>query len=130
MRLKQNLLTCVYSMVLIMKYRNIKTTLDGIKFDSRKEAKRYNELKLMERCGLIKNLELQKPFELQPTFRKHNKTYRAIKYIADFVYYDVEKEQIVVEDVKSPATAKDKVYIIKKKMFIYKYEDYEFREII
>ena len=117
-------------MVLIMKYKNIKTTLDGIKFDSRKEAKRYNELKLMERCGLIKNLELQKPYELQPSFKKHNKTYRAIKYIADFVYYDVEREQIVVEDVKSPATAKDKAYIIKKKMFIYKYDDYEFREII
>lgn len=109
-----------------MKYKNIKTTLDGIKFDSRKEAKRYNELKLMERCGLIKNLELQKPYELQPSFKKHNKTYRAIKYIADFVYYDVEREQIVVEDTKGYRTD---VYKIKKKLFEYKYPELELREL-
>lgn len=116
----------IYSMVLIMKYKNIKTTSNGIKFDSRKEAKRYNELKLMERCGLIKDLELQKSYELQPTFKKHNKTYRAIKYIADFVYYDIEKEQIVVEDTKGFRT---EVYKIKKKLFEYKYPELELREL-
>lgn len=113
-----------------MKYKNIKVTVDNHKFDSKKESRRYIELKLMERCGLIKNLELQKSFELQPKFKKNNKTYRAINYIADFVYWDTEKEQIVVEDVKSPATAKDKTYIIKKKLFMYKYDDYYFREVI
>lgn len=112
------------------KYKNKKVIIDGISFDSEKEGKRYLELKSMQQFGLIKDLELQKVYELQPSFKKHNKTYRAIKYIADFVYYDVEREQTIVEDVKSPATAKDKAYIIKKKMFIYKYDDYEFREII
>jgi len=109
-----------------MKYKNIKVTVDGIKFDSRKEARRYTELKMMERCGLIQNLELQKPFELQPTFRKKGKTYRAIKYIADFVYYDKQREQIVIEDTKGFRT---EVYKIKKKLFEYKYPDYELREL-
>lgn len=109
-----------------MKYKNIKVTVDGIKFDSRKEARRYTELKMMERCGLIQNLELQKPFELQPTFKKRGKTYRSIKYIADFVYYDKQREQIVVEDTKGFRT---EVYKIKKKMFEYKYEDLELREV-
>lgn len=109
-----------------MKYKNIKVTVDNHKFDSKKESRRYIELKLMERCGLIKNLELQKSFELQPKFKKNNKTYRAINYIADFVYYDIEKEQIVIEDVKGFRTD---VYKIKKKLFEYKYPDYELREL-
>lgn len=111
---------------MVNKYKNIKAVISGIKFDSRKEGKRYTELKMMERCGLIKNLELQKPFELQPSFRKHNKTYRAIKYIVDFSYYDVEREQIVVEDTKG---FKTDVYKLKKKLFEYKYPDLELREL-
>lgn len=111
---------------MVNKYKNIKAVIGEIKFDSKKERKRYTELKTMERCGLIKNLELQKPFELQPSFRKHNKTYRAIKYIADFSYYDVEREQIVVEDTKG---FKTDVYKLKKKLFEYKYPDLELREL-
>lgn len=108
------------------KYKNKKVVVDGITFDSRKEAKRYSELKFMERCGLIKDLELQKPYELQPKFRKNNKTYQKITYIADFTYYDIEREQIVVEDVKGYKTD---VYKLKKKLFEYKYLELELREV-
>lgn len=108
------------------KYKNKKVVVNGITFDSRKESKRYSELKFMERCGLIKNLELQKSYELQPKFRKNNKAYQKITYIADFTYYDVEREQIVVEDVKGYKTD---VYKLKKKLFEYKYPELEVKEI-
>lgn len=109
--------------ILISKYRNKKIVYDSITFDSIKECNRYKELKLMEKAGCIKELQLQKEFELQPTFSLNNQKIRAIKYICDFYYYDNEKQQYVVEDVKSEAT-KTQVYKIKKKMmqYIYKIE--------
>lgn len=100
-----------------VKYGNKKTELDGITFDSRKEARRYAELKLLEMAGEISDLELQKPFILQPGFVHEGKKIQPIKYIADFCYKD--HGETVVEDVKSPATRKDKVYQLKKKMMLY-----------
>lgn len=108
------------------KYKNKKVIIDGISFDSEKEGKRYLELKSMQQFGLIKDLELQKVYELQPSFRKNNKTYRKITYKADFSYLDIEREQIVVEDVKG---FKTEVYKIKKKMFEYKYPELTLKEI-
>lgn len=103
------------------KYNARKTIADGIKFDSRKEAKRYVELKEMERKGLIKGLQLQVPFELVPSFTiiidGKKKKRRNMKYIADFVYY--ENNEKVVEDVKGRKTD---VYKLKKKIFEYKYK--------
>ncbi len=98
------------------KYGNIKTyTTDGKAFDSRKEAHRYGELKLMERAGLIKDLHTQVKFELIPK----QKGERACAYVADFVYTDCETGQKVVEDVKSAATKKKESYIIKRKLMLY-----------
>jgi len=111
------------------KYRNKKIIIDGIEFHSTKEGKRYMELKLLERAGLIRELELQPAFLLLPGFKKNGITYRKTMYIGDFKYFDVEQDKYIVEDVKSPATAKDKVYRIKKKMFEYKYEDLEIKEV-
>ena len=111
------------------KYRNKKVTVDGIDFDSIKESVRYKQLKLLERAGLIKDLKLQTKFELQPAFKKNNKIIRAITYKADFDYLTKDGRHIL-EDVKSPATAKDKTYILKKKMLLYKYQNIEFKEII
>ena len=108
------------------KYHNKKETIDGITFDSKKEAKRYQQLKLLEQAGLIKNLELQKEFPLQPSFKKNGKTYRKISYIADFFYYDNKLKQFVVEDTKGFRTD---VYKIKKKMFEYKYRSFELTEL-
>lgn len=103
------------------KYNSRKTTVDGITFDSKKEARRYLVLKKMEQDGEIKNLRLQVPVELVPSFEividgKKRKR-RPITYVADFVYYrDDEK---VIEDVKGLRTP---VYNIKKKLFEYKFK--------
>jgi len=109
-----------------MKYRNKKTVIEGIKFDSKLESKRYQELKILERQGIIKNLQLQPTFELLPTFKKANKTYRKTTYIADFSYWDNEQGKYIVEDVKGFRTD---VYKLKKKLFEYKYKDFKITEI-
>ena len=110
-----------------MKYLSKKTTIDGITFDSKKEGLHYVELKKLKKQGKISNLELQPPFLLQEGFKRDGKKYRPITYIADFKY--IENGKVIVEDVKSSFTAKDKVYKIKKKLLLYKYEGFEFREI-
>lgn len=110
-----------------MKYLSKKTVIDGITFDSKKESKRYIELKRRQELGEISSLELQPPFLLQEGFKRDGKKYRPITYIADFKYN--ENGKVIVEDVKSSFTAKDKVYKIKKKLLLYKYEGFEFKEI-
>ena len=113
------------------KYGAKKTILHGIKYDSKKESNRGWELELCERQNLIKELERQKHFELQPSFIDNmGGVHRKIEYICDFYYFDNELGCYVAEDVKSPATAKDKTYIIKKKLFMYKYPNIRFKEII
>lgn len=82
------------------KYRNKKTIIDGIQFDSKKEAKVYQQYKLLERAGEIKDLKLQPRYELQPSFKKNGKTYRRIDYFADLSYFDVKNDKLVVCDVK------------------------------
>lgn len=108
------------------KYKNKKTIVDGIPFDSLKEARRYQELKLLVRGGAIKNLELQPVFELIPSQVYQGKTMRKVSYIADFMYKDIKRGITVVEDVKG---FKTDVYKIKMKLFLYKYPDYEFKEV-
>lgn len=106
------------------KYHNLKTTIDGIKFDSKREAERYAELKLMEKAKLISNLKLQPKFLLQGTFRYKDKTEKSITYIADFMYID-SSGNTVVEDVKGVET---KEFKVKRKMFLYHYGDrYDYR---
>ena len=96
------------------KYHNQKTIIDGIYFDSKKEAIRYQELKLLERCGEIENLQLQQPFVLIPK----SKYGRAIKYIADFTYTDKQKGEWIVEDTKG---IKTDVYRLKKRLMAEKF---------
>ena len=108
------------------KYGNKKVIIDGIKFDSKLEGSRYRELKLMEKAKIIKDLKLQVPFELIPSYKKNGKTIKATKYIADFVYYDNEKKQQVIEDTKGMKT---EIYKLKKKIFEYKYPELEIVEI-
>ncbi len=107
------------------KYNNKKTEIAGIIFDSKKEAKRYCELKLLLKAKKIKNLTLQPAFRLQPKFKKNGATTREIRYVADFMYTD-ENGKIVVEDVKGMKTD---VYKIKKKMFDYNFPEYELIEV-
>lgn len=107
------------------KYKNKKTELDGITFDSKREAERYAELKLLEKAGEISHLELQPEVILQDKFVYKGKTVRAIKYKADFAYFDKVSGKAVIEDVKGMET---ETFKLKKKLFLKKYGDaYEFR---
>ena len=96
------------------KYNAKKTVVDGIEFDSAKEAKRYAKLRDMERAGEIQGLCLQFPFELVPSFECDGVKYRGMRYVADFVYY--RNGKVVVEDCKGVKTAE---YKLKKKLMAY-----------
>jgi hypothetical protein len=113
------------------KYRNKKTIVDGIVFDSRKEANRYKELVLLQKVGEISHLELQKEYELVPAQYANVPQYgkngnrikdkrvcleKAVKYKADFVYE--ENGKTIVEDTKGMKT---KDYIIKRKLMLYQH---------
>lgn len=115
------------------KYHNKKYTYLGIKFDSLKECRRYSELRLLEQSGKIKDLELQKAYELIPAqYDESTEVYtkglhkgepkpgrlleRAVVYRADFVYTDCETGKQVVEDTKGMRTPE---YILKRKMMLY-----------
>ena len=111
------------------KFFSKKVVVEGITFDSKKEGNIYLELKEKEKKGIIKDLELQKEYILQDKFKLNNKTRRAIMYKSDFTYKTTEDDKLHVVDVKSPYTAKDKVYRMKKKMFEYRY-GIELEEII
>lgn len=117
----------------MQKYKNKKYEYDGIIFDSRKEGRRYAELKVMQKAGIIHDLQLQVKFVLIPTqyeessevYTKGNKKgqkkrgkllEKECSYIADFVYY--ENGQQIVEDAKGLRT---EVYKIKKKLILERY---------
>jgi len=87
------------------KYKAVKTEVDGIVFDSKREAARYMELRLLERAGEIKNLELQPAFKCRIDGKK------ICTYKADFRYFTAK--ECVVEDVKGVKTP---VYRLKKKL--------------
>lgn len=97
------------------KYHAEKDRRGDIQFDSRREARRYDELLLMEQSGLIADLRLQVKYELIPTQKKPDgKTERGVSYIADFVYEQDGKT--VVEDAKGHRTPE---YVIKRKLMLY-----------
>lgn len=92
------------------KYRNTPTVIDGIRFDSQAEGRRYSQLKLLEKAGEIKNIELQPKFPMEVNGKKVG------RYTADFAYHDRATGKQVVEDVKSPSTAKGEAYRLRKKL--------------
>lgn len=98
------------------KYHAKKTCVDGITFDSRKEADRYLVLKGMEEDGSIEDLRRQVRYELVPAFDVDGRHYRPVFYMADFVY--VKDDKTVVEDVKGMRTD---VYRLKSKLFARRY---------
>ncbi len=109
------------------KYRNKRTIVDNITFQSRKEAQRYLQLKLLLRGKEITELRLQPRFTLQESFTdvmgvKH----REIVYVADFIYKEIRTNVTYVEDAKGMRT---KDYLIKKKLFLYEYPQYRFKEV-
>jgi hypothetical protein len=90
------------------KYGNVKTEIDGSRFDSQKEAARYVQLRYREKAGEITDLELQREFELIVNGEK------VASYVSDFSYQ--ESGELVVEDVKSAITRKLPTYRLKKKL--------------
>lgn len=121
------------------KYGNRKTTIGGKEFDSLKEARRYQELLLLERAGRITDLQTQVKYVLIPTQREASfEVYRSgpnkgrrkpgkvleceCSYIADFVY--TQDGETVVEDVKGyrdPASAGYAKFVIKRKLMLERY---------
>lgn len=113
------------------KYGAEKVTIDGIKFDSKKEANRYRDLKILEKIGEITNLQMQVKYVLIPAQRepdtvgkrggiiKGKLIEREVSYIADFVYTDVNGNR-VVEDVKGyRGGGAYEVFKIKRKLMLY-----------
>ena len=94
------------------KYGNKKTTIDGITFDSKKEAEHYQALKILKKLGEVKSFQMQVKYQLLPAFPK---VQRAMIYIADFVVF-LPDGTIEVQDVKGRKT---EVYKIKKKLMYY-----------
>lgn len=113
------------------KYGNHKVVVDGSVYDSKKEARRYLELKCWEEHGVIKDLERQKKFILIPAQfepdtigprggRKRGKLLEhEVAYYADFCYTDAQTGEYIVEDAKSPITRENAQYIIKRKLMLY-----------
>lgn len=101
------------------------TTDDGHTFDSKAEAKRYGELKLMVQAGAISDLVIHPVYELQTAFRDATGSrHRSIRYEGDFGY--TEAGRAVVEDVKGHRT---EVFKLKEKLFRFRYPYIDFRVI-
>lgn len=108
------------------KYNAKRAELDGHRFDSQAEARRYAELRLMEREGLVHDIRLQPRFVLQESFKDTTGArYRAIEYRADFQYTETSG-CVVVEDVKGVDTP---VWKLKEKLFRKRYPQVELRVI-
>lgn len=103
----------------VRKYRNQPTYVDGRKFDSKAEARRYGELKILQFDRQISDLKCQVPFQL---FGKNGR--KVCEYRADFAYTEGGKE--VVEDVKGVAT---RAFGIKAKLFVDNYPHIELRVV-
>lgn len=113
------------------KYYNVKTkTTDGQVFDSMKEARRWEQLLLLQKAGKINQLQRQVPFELLPnqyeTVERYSKrgerlkdgtklVERKVNYVADFTYIDADTGNLTVEDTKTKGT-RTKDFIIKRKL--------------
>lgn len=101
------------------KYNNKKTVIDGIRFDSKEEAKYYELLKRKRAEGEIQNYELQPKYILQPSFKRDGKTIRAITYTPDFLVYHTDGTEEII-DIKGMETQQG---LMRRKMFWHKYPD-------
>ena len=119
------------------KYHSQKVSIAQEIFDSKKEARRWLELKNMESHGLISGLQRQKKFVLVPAQYepdtkgprggkiKGKLLEREVAYYADFVYFDEQEKDFVIEDTKGVRTAE---YIIKRKLMLW-LNGYQIREV-
>lgn len=108
---------------LALKYGNTSVKVDGFTFDSKKESARYQELKYLQKAGQIADLELQPvfPLHIMALWRSQMpiEVVTVGVFTADFRYVDLKvhaRGEIVVEDVKSEATAANTAYRLRKKI--------------
>jgi hypothetical protein len=108
------------------KMRNVKTVVDGIKFDSKLEADYYCQLLILMRTGEVKGFIMQPKYLLTDTLRKNGETFKKMYYKADFkVLYADGREEIV--DCKGKKT---QVYINKRKLFETIYPNLRITEVM
>ncbi len=107
------------------KYRARPTTIDGHRFPSQLEAKRYMQLKLLKQAGKIRDFSLQPSFPLVDAFKRNGKVVRAITYVADF-RVEHNSGKIVIEDSKGFETP---VFKIKRKLFWMRYPDIDLQVV-
>ena len=110
------------------KYHAKKTTIDGITFDSRLEAERFQQLRLLEQAGEINNLTLQPEFQIF-IGRRDSKTGEKVKsryYVGDFMYIDKTGHKVIVEDTKGVETPE---FRLKWDLVKSQYPEYEFRKV-
>jgi len=97
------------------KMRNVRIEIDGIKFQSKKEGKRYSDLKMLVRAGLISHLIVQPKAYIVIDKKFNVNTNRNITYRLDFKYYDIELEKVVCEDVKGRKSGTQyRLFLLKK----------------
>jgi hypothetical protein len=106
------------------KMHNVKTMSNGKMYMSKKEARRGEELRMLEKAGKITHLREQVPYILVETFKYKGETVRGMKYYADFVYTNNKGEEIV-EDVKG---YRNDMYKAKRKLLLSRYRDINFIE--
>lgn len=96
------------------KYRNVPVVVDGVRFDSKREAARWAELQRLEQLGTISTLRRQVPFVLAKSvhLEGEKRAKPAIRYVADFVYF--ADNATIVEDIKSPVTAGTAAFRLKR----------------
>ena len=101
------------------KYNARTTYVDGIKFDSKLEARRYQDLVLLQDAGQIRELTIHPTFNLlQPFTDEQGRKHRRVDYEADFRYFDVDRDAWIVEDIKGSAKILTKAHRIKWKWVI------------
>lgn len=100
------------------RYTTYKPVIDGVRFDSLMEGRYYLFLLQEKEAGQIDSFKMQVTYNLQPSFRKNKKTFRAIDYVADFVVEAKGKTYVI--DTKGKETVEFK---LKKKLFEYKYPE-------
>ena len=109
-----------------MKYHSRKTVVNGITFDSKLEADRYQQLLLLEKAGEICDLTLQMEFQIFHGYRdpETGEKEKSAFYVADFVYLDCKARKWIAEDTKGIET---KEFRLKWKLVKQRYPDYTFR---
>lgn len=112
-----------------MKYHSQKVEKYGHNWDSKRELAEYEKLLVLQRQGIIRSIELQPKFELQPGYIRNGKKIQPLHYIADFKV-TMPDGAVRIIDVKSTITEKNPVYRIKRKLLLYRFPDIDFAEIM